>query len=409
MTEIPTDLRPSVVHGNAAEVLRSFPERSVHCAVTSPPYFRQRLYGTTPVTWPDGWTGELGHEKEPERYADHLSYCLEPLRTRVLREDGTLWLNIGDGFSTHKAGVTDERRFRKSGLNARNRDQTGAIQAGSFDKRIPGYHEKDLLGTPWIVAKRLREDGWRLRADIVWFKPNPNRSQSYDRPTCAYEHIFLLAPEDGYYYDREGLRHEYSQETMPEIGEKYRGIATKAFKKYGAADASEAKRSMIKSLSRHAGSNLTDVWTIVTPNYRGEHFATFPEAIPHIATLLGTSDRGVCSGCGAPLARELLENPHGERKPFPSVPYEVPGWSGRPLVRPDPRLCRWTRTCACDDTGVAPAVVLDPFSGSGTTLRVARRLGRRSVGIELSGEYLPQILARSRADVPDLEAFAETQ
>lgn len=488
MTDVPTDLRPLILQGNVVDVLASLPPDSFHCVVTSPPYFGQRLYATDPQIWagesahphswsptsprrrrasadatsevekptlggrnydaiggescPCGaWRGELGLEPTPDLYISHLADVCDAVR-RVLRPDGVFWLNIGDTYSTHPAGVTGIRRWKNSGLN--NRDNTGAEQSGSVDKRGPGYKEKDLLMIPALAALELRSRGWYLRADVIWAKPNCMPESARDRPTASHEHVFLLAKSKSYFYDQDAARNPYRQATMPEIGEKYRGIATKAFREYGAQDASNAKRSMVQSLERHNGSNLRNVWWISPQPFPEAHFATFPEDLVETCLRLGTSERGSCPSCGAPWRRitrtSYVKSPvHGpgsnmsgrkdtehtddhmvagraNKETLADLPRvakvtETLGWepsiglgypwvgrTGNPQtseslhrdeggVHRDAVTTGWRGVCNCAAKPTLPCLVLDPFAGSGTTLVVARRLGLRSVGVELNPEY----------------------
>ena len=450
MTELPADLKPLLLEGNALDVLRSLPADSFHATCTSGPYWGVRAYQTPPVVWGGtpgcghrwestrprrtrkaadatsayerarpganydafpsetcsacgAWRGELGQEPTPEMFVDHVSMVFEEVR-RVTRPEGIAVLVIGDTMATHPAGVTDERRFSKSSIHV-GVDRTAIVQSGMMDKRAPGLKEKDVVGVPWMVAFRLRSDGWYLRQVIVWSKPNPNRNSVRDRPGLSHEYVLLLAKSNRSYWDIEGVRHEYSQDTMPEIGEKYAGLSQKGLapREYRAVDPSEAKRSMIRSLSRHAGSTLQSVWEILTPNYDGPHYAVYGDTIPEIVVRLGTSQRGVCPACGAPHVRRLRPNPGGEEAPYPARPLVVRGWAGRPLVEPPPELCDWVPSCGCGAGEPVPALVLDPFVGKGTTCEVARRLGRRSVGIDLNIG-----LAREETGQwADLESFAE--
>ena len=386
---IPADLTPSILRGHVLDVLRRLPEESVHCVVTSPPYWGLRAYGTEPQVWggasdhlhewvttpprrsrsPEdvqnpasiqaahagtlyeaqggelclcgAWRGELGLEPTPEIFVEHIGSVFDEVR-RVLRADGTLWLNLGDTYATHPSGLTGEKRWKASTLGSR--DLSGHEQAGRMDKRAPGLKPKDLVGIPWRVAFELQRRGWWLRSDCVWAKPNPMPESVTDRPTRSHEYVFLLTKAERYFYDADAVRTPYSQATMPEIGEKYAGISTKAFRQYRAQDASEAKRSMVQSLERHAGANLRSAWWIPTQPYPEAHFATFPEALPEI-----------CIKAGCP----------------------------------------------------ADGIVLDPFAGSGTVLAVARSLGRRSLGIELNPEYVRLARRRCSANVPDLVRYEE--
>ena len=235
---IPRSLRPAILQGHVLEVLPTLPDESVHCVVTSPPYWGLRTYGTPPQVWggrpgcihewetatiPSGngqvthpmvaktlneasatrsprlstscrqcgaWKGELGLEPTPDLYVDHLADVFDAVH-RVLRSDGTLWLNLGDTSLHHPAGLTGAKRWKSSTLVVR--DHTGAEQAGSIDKRTPGLKEKDLVGIPWKVAFELQRRGWYLREDCIWAKKNPMPEPVRDRPTRSHEYVFLFS------------------------------------------------------------------------------------------------------------------------------------------------------------------------------------------------------------------------
>jgi DNA modification methylase len=234
---LPTDLTPLVLEGHVIDVLRTLPGDSVQVVVTSPPYWGLRAYGTEGQEWggkeghehvwvstnprrerePDdaggeiqknhtgasyeaqggagcycgAWKGELGAEPTPELYVSHLADVFDEVR-RVLRPDGTLWLNLGDTYTTHPAGLLGEKRWKKSTLTT-GRDVTGQEQSGVMDKRTGVLAEKNLVGIPWRVAFELQRRGWFLRSDVIWFKRNPMPESVTDRPTRSHEYIFELA------------------------------------------------------------------------------------------------------------------------------------------------------------------------------------------------------------------------
>ena len=157
------------------------------------------------------WRGELGLEPTPELYVDHLASVFDEVH-RVLRVDGTIWLNLGDTFATHPVGVTGEKRWRNSTLA--NRDFTGHEQAGRMDKRAPGLKPKDLVGIPWRVAFELQRRGWWLRSDCIWAKPNPMPESVVDRPTRSHEYVFLLTKAGRYFYDGDAVRQALRATTL---------------------------------------------------------------------------------------------------------------------------------------------------------------------------------------------------
>ncbi len=411
-----TALRPLILHGHASEVLRTLPENSVQCVITSPPYWGTRSYGTEAQVWggesghahewsdtparrerstedegsnsvyrktthlglpndrrfgperPDpanfdarggaacpcgAWRGELGCEPTPELFVAHLVSVFEEVR-RVLRTDGTCWVNLGATYATHPAGNSPDRRWNHSLYEGK--ENTGAVQSGSFDKRAPGWKRKELVPVPWLFGLAMHEAGWWIRSDVQWWKLNGKHENVEDRPFRAHEYVTMFTKTADPYYDEERLRQPYVPSTIREIGVAYRSESKKVtvegkeyslYDRAGAEDPSELKRRIIKSLAERGGSMLPDVWFISTGNGEGRHVAVFPETLPELCITASTR----------------------------------PG-----------------------------DLVLDPFAGSGTTLRVAQRLRRRSVGIELNPESVAFALEKvGRPQTSDLRAFEEVQ
>jgi DNA modification methylase len=315
----------SVIVGDARERLAELPANSVQCCVTSPPYWGLRDYGHS---------NQIGLESTPASYVATLVSVFAEAR-RVLKADGTLWLNLGDSYQNAKGqagGVDPKQRARRHGLRPN-------------DVSISGLKPKDLVGIPWMVAFALRADGWYLRSDIIWSKPNPMPESTQDRPTKAHEYIFLLSKSRRYYYDGAAIREPYAASTLREFAEGYEGQATKSYEGTGAQNPSDVKRRIVDKQRGHgrrhagfndrwdampkgeqqmSGANKRSVWTVATHPFPGAHFATYPEA--------------------------LIE----------------------PCIRAGSRH---------GDT------VLDPFAGSGTTGVVALKNGRSFVGIELNPDY----------------------
>ena len=183
--------------GNSLEVLRTLPDASAQCCVTSPPYWGLRDYGH-----PE----QIGQERTPERFAEQLVKVFAEVR-RVLRDDGTLWLNIGDSYHnvrTWNGGAQIGQAVH--GRKVHGQPASGGSGAANRSHRLPGLKEKDLIGVPWIVAMALRLDGWHLRSSIIWHKPNPTPESMKDRPTRAHEYVFLLTKRPNYYYNHEDAR-----------------------------------------------------------------------------------------------------------------------------------------------------------------------------------------------------------
>lgn len=342
---------------------------SVHTIITSPPYWGLRDYLID---------GQIGLEPTPGEYLAKLIGVFRMIR-RVLRNDGSLWLNIGDSYANdHPRGYYGDQ---------------GDTSTGSHGEKITrdwsswGLKRKDLVGMPWRLALALQEDGWYLRTDIVWAKPNPMRESVRDRPVRSHEFIFLLSKKPRYYYDQEPIR--------------------------------EA-----------TGGNRKDVWTITPAQYKDAHFATFPEELVRLCILAGTSERA-CPACGAPWWRsirtgepdkvwrkacggdcqgEYTGSSHKYNKQDALGKQTYTGFNARwkkkqqnasdvkrrilkGMLR---KISTWSPGCTCGRQDTVPCTVLDPFAGTGTVAKVARDLGRSSVMIEISPEYIRQTLERCR-------------
>ncbi len=381
------------------------PDRSVHCIVTSPPYWALRKYaGEQGINWPavsyapmagmpvvhvEPMTCELGLEPTPEAYIGHMVLVFREL-WRVLRDDGTAWVNMGDSYAgSGGAG--------------------GDYNTGGF----PGLKPKDLCGMPWRLAFALQADGWYLRSDIIWAKPNPMPESVTDRPTKAHEYVFLLAKQARYFYDADAVREKHARVWDANNGGSMANIelAQMAVDKRGAQ---EWNHKGDYPLPNPAGRNRRTVWTIPTQPTPCAHFATFPQALVKPCILAGTSARGVCPECGAPWER-MVERPkppseafnvarHVDDNNVKMSPLHRSGKaSGQKMQKwldaNPPTTTGWRPTCACFGefhTSVLPqpATVLDPFSGSGTTGKVAVSLGRRYIGIDISDEYHEDIASQ---------------
>jgi DNA modification methylase len=260
-----------IIEGDSAVTLRSLPERSVQTCVTSPPYFSLRDYGHD---------GQIGLEATPEIYVERLVQVFREVR-RVLRDDGTLWLNLGDSYNAYNgnrgesATTFDKKRSAKD----------NALPAG-HGLTVKNVKPKDLIGIPWMVAFALRADGWYLRSDIIWAKPNPMPESVTDRPTKSHEYLFLLSKGPRYFYDADAIR-EDGEGTWNHGG--YRNgrsvyLGGKSF------DNSTDEQGTAGAKPQEAGRNRRSVWTVATQPFPGAHFATFPPKLIEPCILAGSRE-----------------------------------------------------------------------------------------------------------------------
>jgi DNA modification methylase len=376
--------------GDCLDVLRTLADGSAHCVVTSPPYWGLRDYGVS---------GQLGLESTPDAYVARMVEVFREVR-RVLRDDGTLWLNLGDSYATNPG---NGRGGEGSGLTKGGK----APHRGRIDKTSVGLKPKDLVGIPWRVAFALQADGWYLRSDIIWHKPNPMPESVRDRPTKSHEYLFLLTKGGRYYFDADAV-----SEPATHAG-KVVALGEKSFSR-GQANGRKIAPSgngRAESITVSARRNVRSVWTVATRPYKGAHFAVMPPKLVEPCIKAGTSGRGVCPACGAPwvrvVERERPSEPTGRTRRLAAKQNVVTGGvitgGAKPttlgLNAADVRATTlgWRPSCPCDAGDPIPATVLDPFAGSGTTGAVAVGLGRSFIGIDLNPEYLALAEARIAA------------
>ena len=296
-----------ILYGDALEWLQTLPDESVDMCMTSPPYYGLRDYGVD---------GQLGTEETPEIYIERLVRVFREVR-RILKHDGTLWINIADSYAGSGKGA-----WSKHSKKCKNQ-QLYNPRCLSMPKKWDGIKAKDMIGIPWALAFALRDDGWYLRSDIIWQKPNCMPESVKDRPTKSYEHIFLLAKSARYYYDYEAIQLPAAQSSIER--------AERAVSKYGKyANGVEGQTMQALFIPRpntkiQTMRNARDVWTVSTNSCRVDgHFAVYPEKLIEPCILAGCPVGGI---------------------------------------------------------------VLDPFFGSGTTGVVAKKHGRDYIGIDINPEY----------------------
>ena len=379
-----------ILHGSCLERLRDLLEGSVQCCVTSPPYWGLRDYGHS---------NQLGLEPTPEAYVAKMVAVFCEVR-RVLREDGVLWLNLGDSY--FGGGYSNHDINGESWKDRMNGDKRSSRQQ-DIKRSNPGIKPKDLVGIPWRVAFALQADGWWLRQDIIWHKPNPMPESVKDRCTKAHEYIFLLTKSPRYFYDSEAVK-ESSVDS-----ESLEGYRKRGERRTVAADADQFRtRVGFEKLEgkTYPTRNRRSVWTVSTKPYSGAHFATYPPDLIEPCILAGTSERGRCRACGAPWERVVEDT--GERVQQHYAPgtqsaiYKADGHAKKPSANSvlDTGFTRvmkttgWQPTCQCNAGEPVPCLVLDPFNGSGTTGEVCIKHGRHYVGCELNQDYIE--LAKKR-------------
>ena len=317
-----------IIEGNCIEGMKSMPEGCVHTCVTSPPYFGLRNY--------NGGTEEIGCESSPEEFVEKMVEVFREVR-RVLRDDGTVWLNLGDSYASNGCYINSwlekEHNKDKKHLHTKNHDRyedRKAFRGGRY-----GIKAKDLMGVPWRVALALQADGWYLRQDIIWSKPNPMPESVEDRCTKSHEYIFLLTKQPKYYYDHEAIKEPMAESSVSRLQQNIQSQIGSTRANGGAKT-----NGNMKAVGDFSSGlkNKRSVWSVTVKPFRGAHFATFPKELILPCVLAGSPKGGV---------------------------------------------------------------VFDPFTGSGTTAVVALENGRSFIGCELNPDYIKIAENRITEEVPN--------
>lgn len=286
-----------IIAGNAIEILKELPDYYADCCITSPPYLGLRDYGVN---------GQIGLENSVEDYINRLTDIFREVR-RVLKNDGTLWLNIGDSY----AGSTKGRK--KNGEHSTENSKSGNYYGKFNDKLLyktyPGYKKKDLIGVPWLLAFALRNDGWYLRQDIIWEKPNAMPESVKDRCTKSHEYIFLFSKQSKYYFDYEAIKEPAvgfnniapagSKGTLRPNSRLRKGNS-RTFRGGGVYTKGQSFNNSAEITRESHGNsenvtglrNKRSVWTVAAQGYKEAHFATFPEKLIEPCVLAGSREQG---------------------------------------------------------------------------------------------------------------------
>lgn len=363
--------------GNVLDRLKEIPEGSVQTCITSPPYWGLRDYGQG---------DQLGLEETPQQYVDNMVAVFREV-WRVLADDGTVWLNIGDSYSGSGKGPAGNLGATHDERNMENKHSAIVPE---------GLKPKDLVGIPWRVAFALQADGWYLRQDIIWHKPNPMPESVTDRCTKSHEYVFLLSKSRQYFFDNEAIKEPAKWERWGNQTENKTHTGT----------ASHLGNKTLAELPMKETKNKRDVWSIPTKPFKGAHFAVMPEALVEPSILAGTSQAGCCPNCYKPWTRIIQKGEVPERSLRENTLGVIPGrdsvtrLNSKDMATIPKQTVGWQQSCNCETHEPVPCTVLDPFTGSGTVAVVALRHNRNYVGTELNPDYVQIAIDRISNDNP---------
>ena len=459
------DIKNKILQGNSLEVLKQIPDNSIDCCVTSPPYYGLRDYGT--AKWEGGdencnhlqvndirenvkqvtnkGTNQIGYkticnmcgairidyqiglEETPEEYVLKMVEIFREVK-RVLKDDGILWLNLGDTYSAHKdcKSVSDSLRVGGKSETANIIEKGKSNSRNSKMLKSIGLKNKDLIGIPWMVAFTLRTDGWYLRQDIIWHKPNPMPESVTDRCTKSHEYIFLMSKSQKYYYDNEAIKEPISNSSIARLMQdvenqkgsdrvpgktkgnmkacRPNGVTRNRLLNYNSKENFFRPKEKIEGFKKESDIPLPDgkrnkrsVWTVNTHSYSEAHFATFPEELISPCIKAGCP-KFICKKCGKArepirvaekipeFCKTYLDGEKNDKKQCGSLIGWVTNSKYEEWRKNNPVIYELS-DCGCN-AGWESGIVIDPFMGAGTTGLVSLKEDCNYVGIELNPEYI---------------------
>lgn len=377
--------------GDVIETLQEFPESSVHMAMCSPPYYGLRDYEVE---------GQIGLEESLDEYVENLVAVGEEIR-RVLRDDGSWWLNLGDTYAGGSI-VRSDANWTRPGDDGYEEAHTASTDSNGR-RSMSTLGRKNKMLVPHRVAIALQDAGWVLRSDAVWMKPNPMPSSVTDRLNEQKEFLFHLAPNPDYWFDLDSIREEHVDSSLARSGR-----CDNAERGYPGTP-----QTMDPDQFVHPnGKNPGDVLEITVKSFPEAHFAVYPQELCE-TPIKASCPPEVCAECGQPYDRESEVVDREFAGGVSPVPEEERGYADRQgqsqndregLTQPTERtIGEWEQQCECETTETKPGIVLDPFAGAGTTLLVAKDLRRRFVGIDLNPDYVALAQRRVGIDVDEPE------
>jgi DNA modification methylase len=377
--------RNTILCGDALTILKTLPSASVQTCVTSPPYYALRSY--LPDSHPDKHL-EIGLEETPAEYIARLVSVFREVK-RVLRDNGCMWINIGDTYANDCSWGG-----HSSGKHCKE------LHTIERPRRYTGLPAKNLIGIPWRLAFALQDDGWILRQDIIWSKPSPLPESVLDRPSRSHEYVFLFAKQQNYFYDADAIRTPLKAKTLTTYGKPHHPQGNDALglvKADNWGKSIEERKPRLNGNGEVAGANARSVWEIASEPFPGSHFAVMPTKLIQKCILAGSSPRA-CEHCRSPWERVTQRtgpiSMAGANHPKSVQAQEHISPVGKTSMLYSGcvngrKTTGWQPTCTCpNNLGAGRCIILDPFLGAGTVALVALEQHREFIGIELNEAYV---------------------